>query len=381
MNSNGFPSTNLTTLDGKNWDIWSAMMKSLFGAQDVLEIVQNDYEDLAANANDAQRATFKEVKKKDCKALSCMMLVEKGFTMKIDKDSLKLFDVERKLVLKSSLSKNRTYKCIIPYGKVMCMSSTTEDGADWLWHMRYGHLNFRSLSQLSSKELVFGLPAFENSAKACEVCLKGKQSRLPFVSDFPMRASSALGIVHEVTAPYTPQHNSLAERRNITILDMARSMLKQKNMPHKFWGEAVNTAAYILNKCPTKKLKLKVPEEAWSSRKPSVKHLKVFGSLCYNHVPDVKRSKLDDKSETMIFIGYHPTGAYKLFNPITNKVVISRDVKVIDSEAWDWDNGQKCSVNHNHSVVNIDQGEWSDDDSVGDDNEVNEPVITEENEG
>ncbi|MCI61454.1 copia-like retrotransposable element, partial [Trifolium medium] len=52
-------------------------------------------------------------------------------------------------------------------------------------------------------------------------------------------------IVHEVTAPYTPQHNGLAERRNGTLLDMARSMIKQKNLPHKFWGEAVTTAAYI----------------------------------------------------------------------------------------------------------------------------------------
>ena len=70
------------------------------------------------------------------------------------------------------------------------------------------------------------------------------------------------GVVHEVTAPYTPQHNGPAERRNRTLLNMTRSMLKQKNLPHKFWGEAVTTTAYILNKCPTKKLKLKVPEEA-----------------------------------------------------------------------------------------------------------------------
>jgi hypothetical protein len=61
---------------------------------------------------------------------------------------------------------------------------------------------------------------------------------------------------------------------------------------------------YILNKCPTKRLKLKVPEEAWSGRKPNVKHLKVFGSICYKHIPDAKRGKLDDRSETMIFIGY-----------------------------------------------------------------------------
>ena len=58
-------------------------------------------------------------------------------------------------------------------------------------------------------------------------------------------------------------------------------MIKQKNFPHKFWAEAVTTAAYILNKCPTKTLNLKVPEEAWCGRKPNVKHFKVFGSLCY----------------------------------------------------------------------------------------------------
>jgi hypothetical protein len=68
MNNNGFGS-NILVLDNKNWDRWSAMMKSLFGAQDVLEIVQNGYDDLALNATDAQRTAFKESKKKDCKAL------------------------------------------------------------------------------------------------------------------------------------------------------------------------------------------------------------------------------------------------------------------------------------------------------------------------
>jgi len=110
------------------------------------------------------------------------------------------------------------------------------------------------------------------------------------------------GVVHEVTAPYTPQHNELAERRNRTLLNMTRSMIKQKNLPHKFWGEAVTTAAYIINQCPTKKLNLKVPEEAWCGRNPNVKHFKVFGSLCYKHVLDARRSKLEGKSEFMILI-------------------------------------------------------------------------------
>jgi hypothetical protein len=76
-------------------------------------------------------------------------------------------------------------------------------------------------------------------------------------------------------------------------------------MPHMFWGEAVSTTTYILNKCPTKKLKNKVSKEAWSGIKPSVKHLKVFGSICYKHIPYAKRNKLDDKSKKMILLGYH----------------------------------------------------------------------------
>lgn len=51
-----------------------------------------------------------------------------------------------------------------------------------------------------------------------------------------------------MTTNYTPQHNGLVERRNKSLLDMARNMLKEKKLPHEFWGEAVNTVAYILNK-------------------------------------------------------------------------------------------------------------------------------------
>ncbi|MCI29596.1 hypothetical protein A2U01_0050805, partial [Trifolium medium] len=69
------------------------------------------------------------------------------------------------------------------------------------------------------------------------------------------------GIIHEITAPYTPQHNGLAERRNKSILNMARSMVKQKQLPKRFWAEAVSIAVYLLNGCPTKRLKDKVPEE------------------------------------------------------------------------------------------------------------------------
>ncbi|MCH95374.1 retrovirus-related pol polyprotein from transposon tnt 1-94, partial [Trifolium medium] len=103
-----------------------------------------------------------------------------------------------------------------------------------------------------------------------------------------------------------------------------------------FWGEAINTAAYLLNRCPTKRLQSKVPEEVWSGKKPQVTHLRIFGSLCFRHVPDEKRKKLEDKSEPMIIVGYHSAGSYRLYNPRTKKIVITRDVFIDENNSWNW---------------------------------------------
>lgn len=79
-------------------------------------------------------------------------------------------------------------------------------------------------------------------------------------------------------------------------MNMMRSVLKGKHLPNELWGEVVLIATYILNKCPTKKLEGITPEECLCSVKPSLSHLKVFGSIGYRHVPDQLRRKLDDKS-------------------------------------------------------------------------------------
>ncbi|KAL2342497.1 hypothetical protein Fmac_003782 [Flemingia macrophylla] len=144
------------------------------------------------------------------------------------------------------------------------------------------------------------------------------------------------GIVHDVIAPYTPQHNGTAERRNIILLNMVRCMLREKHLPNEFWVEAMCTTTYILNRCPTKRLETITPEEAWSGFKPSVKHVRIFGSLCYKHVPEHNRRKLDSRSQAMVLVGYHSTGAYKLFDPIQRRVVISNDVVVDETKEWDW---------------------------------------------
>ena len=71
----------------------------------------------------------------------------------------------------------------------------------------------------------------------------------------------------------------------------------------------------------------KNPQEVWTGKKPSIKHLKVFGCDAYVHVPKEKRSKLDNNTGKCIFIGYKDgMKGYKLWNPITKKTVYSRDV-------------------------------------------------------
>jgi hypothetical protein len=76
---------------------------------------------------------------------------------------------------------------------------------------------------------------------------------------------------------------------------MARALLKQRGMPAVFWGEAVVTTVYILNRSPTKALNGRMPYEAWHGRKPVVSHLRVFGCLTFGkelgHI-----GKLDDRS-------------------------------------------------------------------------------------
>jgi len=118
---------------------------------------------------------------------------------------------------------------------------------------------------------------------------------------------------------------------------MARNMLKTKRMPKNFWAEAVNCVVYLSNRCPTKSLWNKTPQEAWSGRKPSVSHLRVFGSIGYTHISDQERSKLDDKIKRYIFIGYDSSSkGCKLYNPNSEKIVISRDVEFDEEDCLDW---------------------------------------------
>ena len=145
------------------------------------------------------------------------------------------------------------------------------------------------------------------------------------------------GISRQLTAAYTPQQNGIAERKNRTIMNSTRSMLVDRKVPKEFWPEAVNWTVYLLNRSPTVVVHDKTPEEVWKNQVPSIEHLKVFGWVGYVHIADQKRKKLDNKSEKCVHLGVSKESkAYRMYNPITKRIVISRDVTFVEDEGWEW---------------------------------------------
>ena len=84
------------------------------------------------------------------------------------------------------------------------------------------------------------------------------------------------GIVPQLTPPGTLQRNGVSERRNRTLLDMVRSMMSKSDLPLSFWGYALETAAFTLNRVPSKSVD-KTPHEMWTGKSPSLSFLKDLG--------------------------------------------------------------------------------------------------------
>ena len=142
------------------------------------------------------------------------------------------------------------------------------------------------------------------------------------------------GVKHELTVPYTPEQNGVAERLNRTLLEMARAMILGSEVNKELWGEAVVTAAYLKNRWPSSSLNKNVtPEEAWSGMKPNVEHLRVFGSPCSVHIPDQKRTSFNPKSWSGIFVGYSDVSkAYRVWDPKKKTVIVARDVIIQEGQ-------------------------------------------------
>jgi len=140
------------------------------------------------------------------------------------------------------------------------------------------------------------------------------------------------GIVQQFTPPYTPQLNGVAERMNRTLVESARCMIEHAGLSKRYWGEAVATAAFLRNRCPTRATGHdKSPHEVWTQKKPLLKNLKVFGCHAYVHVPSEKRSKLDARSTLCRFLGYSDhEKAYRFEELSSSRILVSRDAQFME---------------------------------------------------
>ena len=131
-----------------------------------------------------------------------------------------------------------------------------------------------------------------------------------------------------MTTPGTPQQNSVAERRNMTLLDMVRSMLSYSTLPISFWGYALNIAMHLLNLVPSKFVP-KTPMELWSGHKPSMRYLHIWG--CLAHVLKGKPDKLEPKSKVCLLVGYpKETRGYLFYSHNDYKVFVSTNAKFLE---------------------------------------------------
>jgi hypothetical protein len=140
----------------------------------------------------------------------------------------------------------------------------------------------------------------------------------------------ASGIRHLYTMPYKPQQNGISERRNRTLMDMTRSMMAYADLPIHFWGEALSTAAYILNRVKTKS-KLLTPYEYWTGLKPDIDNLKVWGCKAHVLIPKPLRDKLCSKTWECRFIGYVENGSGYRFYHSEKGLIESRDAVFLEN--------------------------------------------------
>lgn len=174
------------------------------------------------------------------------------------------------------------------------------------------------------------------------------------------------GIQTQFTAAYSPQQNGVAERKNRSLVEMARCMLLDARLPITFWAEAINTANYLQNRLPTKAIS-STPYELWNEKKPGISYFHAFGTKCFVYIPAQKRHKLENTAKPVILMGYdEQSKAYRCYDPASKKLVISRDVRFANFDSKESPTHRDV---HNETEIRLTQNSVEDRNFLDDDEE------------
>ncbi|GJV02838.1 putative ribonuclease H-like domain-containing protein [Tanacetum coccineum] len=244
--------------------------------------------------------------------------------------------------------KNNMYsvdmKNIVPKESLTCLVAKATLDESMLWHRRLGHVNFKTINKLvkdnlvrASKDETSGiLKSFITQIENL-VDKKVKIIRCDNGTEFKNRVMSEFcekkGIKKEFSVARTPQQNGVAERRNRTLIEAARTMLADSKLPTTFWAEAVNTACYVQNRVLVVKPHNKTPYELFRGRTPSLSFMKPFG--CHVTILNTldRLGKFDGKSDDGFFVGYSLNSkAFRVYNIRTRKVEENLHVRFLEDK-------------------------------------------------
>ncbi|GJV57308.1 putative zinc finger, CCHC-type containing protein [Tanacetum coccineum] len=132
------------------------------------------------------------------------------------------------------------------------------------------------------------------------------------------------GIEHQTSTPRTPEQNGVVERRNRTLVEAARTMLSALKLPLFFWAEVIATACYTQNRSIIIPTHEKMAYHIINDRKPSIKHLHIFGCTCYLTRDGENLDKMKEKGDPCILVGYSTQSkGYRVYNKRTRLIVES----------------------------------------------------------
>ena len=141
------------------------------------------------------------------------------------------------------------------------------------------------------------------------------------------------GIIHQRSCPSTPQQNGVAERKNRHLLDVVRTLLLESSVPSMFWVEALKTATHLINRLPSQVLHMESPYFRLFAKQPSYDHLRIFGCVCFVHLPPHERHKLSAQSVRCAFLGYNMCQkGFVCYDPTLHRTRISRNVIFFENQ-------------------------------------------------